>query len=209
MSDVTGTIWGYSISGASLPDILTVVDFNIITGRRYTGDARIDPGIKAAQNAVRNYCGWHLAPSLTCFYESRVLYGNDRLKRVGPDLLIQLPAAVITGIESVIIDEIELEAGWGDQAGYIHAFDVPPLTRKSLVQVEYTAGLPDADAAIIREIIADMVTHALASSYGVTSEAAGGMSITYNSSWVTANTANALSESAKESLEVYRLKGVF
>jgi hypothetical protein len=61
----------------------------------------------------------------------------------------------------------------------------------------------------IKDIIAHRVTHALANSYGVSSEAAGGVSVTYNANWINSSRATALPTDNKEVLEPYKLTGVF
>jgi len=58
-------------------------------------------------------------------------------------------------------------------------------------------------------LTAHRVTHAVTSSYGVTSEAAGGVSITYNASWAGNTRATALPDDNKEVLLPYRVGGVF
>jgi hypothetical protein len=64
-------------------------------------------------------------------------------------------------------------------------------------------------AAAIKELVAHRVTHALASSSGVQSETAGGVSVTYNASWVNGSRATALADDNKEVLQPYRIQGVF
>ena len=91
----------------------------------------------------------------------------------------------------------------------LRVFDVPALSRKSLVVVDYKAGIPDALMASVKELAAHRVTHALASPNGVTSEAAGGVSITYNAAWVNSARASALPDDDKEVLAPYRIQGVF
>jgi hypothetical protein len=61
----------------------------------------------------------------------------------------------------------------------------------------------------VQELIAHRVTHALASSAGVQSETAGGVSITYNATWTNSARATALADDNKEVLAPYRLRGVF
>ena len=56
------TTWGYTLTDVdTLPDILAEEEFNIDTANKYSGDVRIKPEIKAAESAIRNYVGWHLA----------------------------------------------------------------------------------------------------------------------------------------------------
>ena len=77
------------------------------------------------------------------------------------------------------------------------------------VVVRYTAGIPEGAADGLKELIAHRVTHALASSEGVQSETAGGVSVTYNANWINNSRATALADDNKEVLSPYRLRGVF
>ena len=204
------TIWGYSITDAdALPDMLTVEEFNEITANKYAGDARIAPELEAASMAVRSWCGWHVYPAQACTLTERQLRGNGRVKRAGPDLLIQLPAAFVAAVTSVTIDGTAHEDYDLAANGILRLFDVPCTSRKTQVAVAYTAGLPDGLMGGIRELIAGRVTHALAQPYGVQSESAGGVSITYSASWAASASASALPDDNKETLAPYKVRGVF
>lgn len=205
------TNWGYNLTGdvTALADLLTVDEFNTYTAGKFSGDERIAAEIKTASLAIRNYCGWHVYPSETCSMTERLFHGDGRVKRVGPDLMIQIPARFITAVSSVTVDDKKCEAIDFETNGTVYAFDVPPMHRKSVVIVEYTAGLSDELMDSIKELAAHRVTHALVSSNGVTSEAAGGVSITYNANWVNSARASALPDDNKEVLAPYKVRGVF
>ena len=81
--------------------------------------------------------------------------------------------------------------------------------RKTRLAVAYTAGLPDGLMDGIQELISHRVTHALASSAGVQSESAGGVSITYSANWINSARSTALPDDNKEVLAPYRVRGVF
>ena len=203
------TRWGYSMPDLdALPDMLSDEEFDEFTANRYAGDVRIAPNIKAACSAIRNYCGWHDYPSASC--EMTVLMNNKRVTRVDSDLLIQLPAAFVTEVTSVTVDGVEYVATC-EMNGILRVYDVDfsTLKRYSPIVVTYTAGIGDDDMDSIMELIANMVTHATASSNGITSEAAGGVSVTYNASWVNNASATALPDNNKEVLAPYRVRGVF
>jgi hypothetical protein len=205
------TEWGYELTAVdTLADLITTDEFNTLTANKYSGDVRIAPEIKAVSAAVRNFCGWHVAPSLACKVSEALLYGNGILKRVGSDLLVQLPTRFLTSITSITVGGVSYPTDYRAQSnGLLHVFDVAfdGLDRKSVVEIVYIAGLSRTDA--IKELVANQVTHALASSYGVTSESAGGMSITYNAGWVNGSKATALSDDAKDILTPYMVRGVF
>ena len=61
----------------------------------------------------------------------------------------------------------------------------------------------------IKELIAGRVNHALAQPYGVQSESAGGVSVSYTQNWSSGGGAGALQSTDVETLEPYKLRGVF
>lgn len=202
------TNWGYALTDLeSLPDLLSVDEFNTFTANKYAGDARIASEITAACSAIRNYCGWHISPSTSCSMSMYMLYGNGNAKYVGRDLMIQLPATTVTAVESVTVNGTECENFVFDGNGVVHVFDVYGVTRKSQIVVEYTAGVEDL--GVIKELIAHRVTHALAVPAGITSEAAGGVSVTYNANWANSTRATALPDDNKEVLAPYKVQGVY
>lgn len=199
------TNWGYMID--ELDDMLTSDEFEIMTGNRYAGDVRTQPLLDAAQAAVRNYCGWHVAPSAACELENRA--HDLRLIYSGCDTIIQLPARFVSAVESVTVDGHEVTDFSFETDGLVRLYDCIPASRKSVIAVSYTAGLPDDYAAAVKELLAHRVTHGLAQSYGVQSEAAGGVSITYSANWINSARATALPDDNREVLTPYRLQGVF
>ena len=204
------TQWGYTITDAdALTPMLTEADFNAMTANKYAGDARITPALAAACAAVRNFCGWHVYPAQSCTLTERILMGNGRVKRSGPDLLIQLPAAFVSAVTSVTLDDVAHEDFDLAPNGILTLFDVRFSTRRTRITVAYTAGIPAGMMDGLKDLIAGRVTHALAQPYGVQSESAGGVSITYSASWAASASATALPDDNRETLEPYRVRGVF
>lgn len=198
------TSWGYTLTGVdTLPAIITETEFNTMTGGRYTGDSRVAPGIASASSALRNHCGWHLAGALAC--KIKWLAKNRGITRAGADLIIQLPARFVSAVSSVKIDDTAMLDFFVDTNGLLTVFNVGAVCRKSIIEVEYTAG---HDSSEIKELLVEMVTLNVAKSYGVTSEAAGGVSVTYNSSWTNGSYDRILDNNAGL-LAPYRLEGVF
>lgn len=216
------TPWGYIIDAETLPDFITAEEFNAFTGGKFTGDTRISANIPSATAAIRNYCGWHISPNLTC----GMLYAVRDLRDafIGPDLLIQLPATYVTSIEKIVLDavwdsdadtwsgEIISDADRYDISngdGLVRIYDVGPRDRKSKIFIKYTAGLPaNYQMSAIKELTANRVARAVVDTYGVNSESAGGVSISYNATYAGKGSA-ALSNDAKETLDAYRAKGVY
>ena len=91
----------------------------------------------------------------------------------------------------------------------IFGLDLVGLYQYTPIKVYYTAGVPDSLMDGLKELVAHRVTHALASSGGIQSETAGGVSITYSANWTNTARSTALADDNKEVIEPYRLQGVF
>lgn len=204
------TSWGYELTDVdALRNLIDASDFDDFTASRYKGDERINSNLTAVSAAIRNYCGWHVYPSLRCklaatFYDPRVTAFSD-------GVMIQLPATYVSDVESVSIAGKDHETYICETNGIlriygVHASCFQPFDR---IEIIYTAGLPDQLAGSVRELAAHRITHALASSNGVTSESTGGVSITYNANWINSARSTALPDDNKEVLSPYRLRGVF
>lgn len=201
------TNWGYNLTSATtMPSLLTTAEFNEMTAGRYAGDTRITPMITAAESAIREYCGWHLGDSQAC---QVTLLGRDKsVSRTGSDTLIQLPATYVTAVSSVSVGGTATTSYDVTTDGLLWLYDAFAGRRDKII-VNYTAGLTEALMGGIKELIAHRVTHALAQSYGIQSEAAGGVSVTYSSSWINSATASALPDTNREALAPHRLRRVF
>lgn len=216
------TPWGYIADTQTLPDLITTTDFsNFTNGKFGTTDTRISSTIPSASASIRNYCGWHISPSLDC----GMLYNVHDLRDafVGSDLLIQLPATFVTEIKKVVLnakwnadaedwdgeiieDSDRFDFGMGD--GLLKVYDVGPMDRRAKIFVKYTAGYDNTAIPLVKEIACNSVTRALTSSYGVTSETAGGVSISYSSTW-SGRGSGALTDDTRETLGAYKVKGVY
>lgn len=203
------TTWGYTLTGVdSLDNLLTVEDFDVFTDRKYSNNyAKVSAEISAACAAIRNYVGWHLGPSLDC--ELNTTFLDQRAVKVGGDILIQLPARYVSEVTSVEVNGTECDAYVLDPSGLLRVIGVCPASRYAPIKVTYTAGLPEALLAPIKELIAHRVTHSVAVPSGITSEASGGVSVTYNATWINNSRATALAGDNKELLIPYRVTGVF
>lgn len=210
MSFLTG--WGYTLTEESQPaPMLSVVDFRAMTGGKFRkiSDERILAEISAASGAIRNYVGWHLYDEAACAVQ--VTLADRSVTVTGTDLLIQLPARYVSGVTAVTVGGVAYENFHCGTNGTLRVYEVSfhGLKRYSPVLVEYTAGLPEALMDPIKELIAHRVTHALAVPSGITSEASGGVSVTYNASWINSAQSTTLQDTNKELLAPYRVQGVF
>lgn len=214
--------WGYIYDAETLPDLITTNDFANFTNSKFgTTDTRIAANIPSASASIRNYCGWHISPSLDC----GMLYNVHDLRDafVGGDLLIQLPATFVTEIKKVVLnakwnadaddwdgeiieDSDRFDFGMGD--GLLKVYDVGLLDRRAKIFVKYTAGYNNTAIPLVKEIACNSVARALTSSYGVTSETAGGVSISYSSTW-SGRGSGALTDDTRETLGAYKVKGVY
>lgn len=202
------TIWGYElINMNSIPDMLTVQEFNEFTGSQYTDEDRISVEISAACAAIRNFVGWHLAPSASC--RMSTIMQDRRVSCVGSDLMIQLPARFVTSVDSVTIDGRQCGNVVSDPNGLVRVFGAGMFERYAPVVVEYTAGVTDESLAPVKELIANRVTHSIAVPAGITSEASGGVSVTYNANWINNSRATALVGDNRDLLIPYKVQGVF
>ena len=215
-----GTIspWGYIIDTENLPDFINTTEFVLFTNNKFGDDMRVESNIPSATASIRNYCGWHISPNLTCGMVYRVQDLRDAF--VGPDLLIQLPATFVTSVDKVVVDAV-LNPDTGlyegdvmedyslEGNGLVRIYDIGYRDRKSNIFIKYSAGLPEAQISVIKELTAHRVVHAVSSSYGVMSESVGGVSVTYNASWAGNTRSTALPDDNREVLEPYKVKGVF
>ena len=204
------TNWGYTITNADeLPDMLESYEFYEFSAGKYHGDQRTAREISAASAAIRNYCGWHVYPPHAC--EVCIPMNDRRVTRVGTDLLIQLPAKYVSAVSKVEINDVAVTAYTLETNGLLRLYDISPLGlhRYTPIDIIYAAGLPNELMGGVKELVAHRVTHALASSNGITTEQVGGVSVTYNANWINSAQASSLQDSNKETLEPYRLQGVF
>lgn len=213
------TPWGYTLTTVDkLADFITPTEFDAYTASKFSGDARIAANIPAATRAIQNYCGWHVSPNLEC----EMIYNIHDLRDsfVNGDLLIQLPSRFVTAIKSILLDAVpgEEPGTWTgtettdfelDRTGLLRIFDVCHRDKRSRIRIVFDSGLPDGQMDLIKELTAHRVTHAVTSSYGITSESAGGVSVSYNVAWAGNTRATALADDNKEILETYRVKGVY
>lgn len=214
--------WGYIYDAETLPDLMTTTEFSQYTNNKFgTTDTRIAANISSVSASLRNYCGWHVSPSLECGMLYNVYDLRDAFH--GPDLLIQLPATFVTSVSKVVLnalfnedagewegeiitDQARIDSGMG--SGLVKVYDVGYLDRRSKLFIRYTAGFPGTAIPDIKELAANGVTHALTNTYGVNSEAAGGVSVSYNASWA-GKGSTALANDARDTLAPYKVKGVF
>lgn len=187
------TAWGYNVE--NLPPLLSESEFNRLTGGTYNGNNRVTGALAAASQAVRNYCGWHISPSIGC-----------TAYPVGGGKVMKLPASYVSEITSVTEDGIELTEG---QYEWRH----DGLMRRTCfknwsagwdaIEVEYTAGFDIGAAPDLAEAIRAITEGVLAVTAGVTAESADGVSVSYSAN--ASSIAAALTSAHKAALEIYKV----
>lgn len=201
------TNWGYTLTELSvIPNMMECEEYSAYTGRSDNVE-RVEAEISAACASIRNFVGWHLYPSAECRMET--IASDRRVIYHGPDMFIQLPARFVSAVSEVTIDGIACSHYHIDTNGLLTVFDVRPIKRYAEIAVEYVAGLTHEMMAPIKELVAHRVTHAMAVPAGVMSEASGGVSVTYNATWINNARATALMGDNKELLIPYKVQGVF
>jgi hypothetical protein len=199
MSDLL-TSWGYTIENTdTLPDLMTVAEFDSLTGNKFAGDARVPQLLASAQIAVRNFCGWHLYPSLPCKFEA---------DSINVSRCIQLPSRFVSGVESVTVkDEPVLD--YHVKTNGLVFLDGSVLGKSwNDVVVKFTSGLGDSQIGALKEILAGRIANALTNSYGVQSESAGGVSITYSLNWASNASASSITDPLIAALAPYKVQEV-
>lgn len=187
------TAWGYEVS--DLEPIITADEFNELTNDTYASNPRVASAVAAASQAVRNYCGWHITPSMDC-----VCYP------IADGKLLKIPAGYVSAISSVTEDDTELESGqyeWRHD-GLMRRCSFRFWSRLwDGIKVEYTAGYDAEAVPDLVEAVCAIAAGVLAVSAGVTSESADGVSISYSAS--ASSIAAALTAQQKSALEPYRV----
>lgn len=189
------TPWGYSIDAQSVPEIIDVTTFNQMTGGRYASDERLESAISAATASIRAYCGWHVAPILEC----ECVMDGERGD-------IWLPCVGLRSVESVEFDGVGQTVSGFNRLGRVRTANPQPIGGLGNVSVAYTAGFDVAAAPDLADVIAQRVVAAVAlGSYGIASESAGGVSISYSGTALSDAGGVFLTDSVKAALTPYRL----
>lgn len=187
------TAWGYDVD--NLDPILSVSEFNQMTGNAYAGDSRVETALAAASQAIRNYCGWHICPSMEC-----------TARPVGGAKILKLPAGYVSAISTVTEDSTELTGSQYEwrQDGLMRRTEWRNWSNAwGGIEVEYTAGYEISAVPDIAEAIRAIAEGVIAVSPGVMSESADGVSISYSQN--ASSIAAALTTSQKTALEIYKV----
>ena len=187
------TAWGYDVE--YLEPLLSLEQFTALTNGAYDDAERVESALLAASQAIRNYCGWHISPSLEC-----CAYPVSRGK------LIKLAAGYVSEILSVEEDGAELTEGqfeWRSDGLLRRCCFRNWSSRWNAVKVVYRAGYDVLSVPDLAEAVRSITTSVLAVTAGVTQESADGVSISYSQN--AASVAAALTASQKSALAAYKV----
>lgn len=160
------TPWGYSVDGDSLASIITVAEFKALCPGLSSTDAEIQAALDVTSAAIRDYCGWHVAPNLQCDYIGE-----------GEGRLLVLPAMGVTAVSSLEVEGAAVDSYEWTAAGMLRLVSSTFPDKWRSVECTYSAGF---DAGAIGQVVAQIASNALAAAPGVASERAGNVSINYN-----------------------------
>ncbi|MBR2835915.1 MAG: hypothetical protein IKE43_09460 [Coriobacteriales bacterium] len=186
------TNWGYTAicEWPELPPLLRVDEFLTISGLEYSSSMeRIAQVIAGVSQAVRDWCGWHVAPALDCVFVA------------SPDgHFVELPCMGVVDVESVTKNDTELAYEWRGE-GLVRL--VRPEFGWRSVTVRYRAGYTDSSALAMA--VAQIVENKLVAAPGVREEHAGQVGISYNQTASGVSGGVRLLESDYALLQAYRI----
>jgi hypothetical protein len=140
--------------------------------------------LDAASRAIRNECGWHVAPVEQVRFRRRARFPWD----------VWLPAMQIESVDEVtlngeVIDvetvEFDSETGWTNM-------------RARVVDVLFTAGFPTVPEDLVT-LTLELAAGALGTPLGISREQAGAVSVTYQ------RVGGGLADADRDRLSAYRL----
>ena len=187
------TPWGYDVD--ELGPIISEYEFHDRTNGVYRMNPRAESAVLAASQAVRNFCGWHVCPSMTCTAHP-----------TGGAIVAKLPAGYVSEITSIMENSTPLSSAdyeWRRDGLVKRAFPRKWSDRWDGIEAVYKAGY-DIDAVPdLAEAVCAIAAGVLAVSAGVTSESADGVSISYSQS--ASSIAAGLTYQQKEALAAYKV----
>ena len=184
------TPWGYDVA-EPLEPFVNEAEFYGLTSGKYATDERIPSTINGSCAAIRKHCGWHIAGSVEC-----------RATFDGGSSVLWLPANHVTEITSVKVLGEEVTGYQWSRQGELRIPRPPDVL--SAVEVEYVAGYPVVPDDIV-ELVIKRVERRVTSTYGVTQETAGSVTVSYAPSAATDTGSSNLTREDRAALSGYRL----
>ncbi len=160
------TPWDYDVS-RTLPPIITVEDFDKMTGNVMSASKEQKESVIASvTQAIRDYCGWHVAPNVKCTFTGE-----------GEGRLLVLPALAVTEVSLLEIEGVAVDFEWRSNGLLRLATGRFPDKWRS-VKCSYSAGYDSTSA--IGSTVVQIASNALVAAPGIAEEHAGGVGATYN-----------------------------
>lgn len=196
------TPWGYDVDVDEVPPIITPAELSSYTAGRFgEGTVGVASVLAAVSAAVRNACGWHVAPTLPVVEATQ-----------GPGRAIALRTLLCAQVTSVAEGGTELGEGQWEcsRNGVLRrlCWREWPAGFGSVV-VSYQSGLPLVMAPDLAAVVAQMASNALAAPAGVRAEQAGDVSVTYNTTASGVSGGIRLLDSDLAMLAPYALEGTW
>ena len=187
------TAWGYDVDGTLQP-ILSEAEYMEMTGAQ--ASSRVRSALNAASQAVRNYCGWHITPAMSCTANPS-----------GGEIVAKLPAGYVSTITKVTENGTELTSAdyqWRKDGLLKRSAPYGWSDEWNGIEVEYTAGYDAEALPDLAEAVCAIAAGVLAVAPGVASESADGVSISYSAN--AASIAASLTSQQQHALEPYKLR---
>lgn len=180
------TNWGYSIDVDKIPPLLTVNEFDSMGGSSMSSSYEAKQAtLNGVSQAIRDYCGWHVAPKLTC-------------KAIVPDSAhVILPSMGVTELTETVPTV---------EPHYANSYGVIDMRRQALLEVTYVAGFDMVDA--LKQAAYQIAANHLVATAGLREEHAGQVGATYNQTDSGVSGGVRLLASDKAMLAPYKLVGV-
>lgn len=168
------TAWGYMVAHDSddqtwngVPPLISRTDFNKATGNRWSTDTdMVDMVLAAVSQAVRNFCGWHIAPNLPCVYVAYGLEGK----------IAKLPSLMVTSCVLEDDEGNESDVEWQPRGLVKAAGRWNPSWGKYAFR--FDSGY-ESDA-MLSQIIVQVASNHMAAAPGIREEQAGAVRLSYN-----------------------------
>lgn len=192
------TPWGYSImheddeTWTGIPPLVSRADFNTATGGRFTDTAQVDAVLASVSQAVRDFCGWHIAPNLPCLFTAYGLEGK----------IAKLPSLMVTDCVLVESDGEQHAVEWQPR-GLVKA---KGWWDPSWGQYSFAFDSGYEGNAGIAQIVTQIASNNLAAVPGIREEQAGAVRLSYNQTGNGISGGMVLLEREQMMLSPYRLQ---
>lgn len=189
------TPWSYSVEcdGDALPPIVSVEGFRLLAPGLSSTDSQVEMALDAVSAAVRDWCGWHVAPVLDCEW-----VGD------GDGSIAYLPSMGVRSVSALAADGSPYDVSsyeWRESGLVRLKHGAFPLGWRS-VACSYRAGM---ESPALGQIVAQIASNALCAAPGVAEEHAGSVGVTYNRTGDGITGGVSLLSRDKEALAPYRL----